>query len=182
MDWKCTYYWHLSGHPMFTTEYFAGLMLLTDGSLQMGDWVNYSYQVDTVDGQNSCEFPRSEKRRLLSSWGDPWVPEEIKTSQESPYFPSLNINPGPLSTTAIEKVRPQLPNGTSPWDNDHVQLSCRLVGCGLTPSCCQDLASVLSVSPRLTELDLQQNDLGDHGVRLLYGGLRHPTCHLKFLW
>nr|XP_020017078.1 NACHT, LRR and PYD domains-containing protein 1-like isoform X3 [Castor canadensis] len=58
----------------------------------------------------------------------------------------------------------------------------QLVGCGLTPSCCQDLASVLSVSPRLTELDLQQNDLGDHGVRLLYGGLRHPTCHLKFLW
>uniref|UniRef100_A0A8D2CUX3 NLR family pyrin domain containing 1 n=1 Tax=Sciurus vulgaris TaxID=55149 RepID=A0A8D2CUX3_SCIVU len=58
----------------------------------------------------------------------------------------------------------------------------RLVGCGLTSSCCQDLAFVLSCSPSLMELDLQQNDLGDHGVRLLYKGLKHPTCQLTLLW
>uniref|UniRef100_I3MJM1 NLR family pyrin domain containing 1 n=1 Tax=Ictidomys tridecemlineatus TaxID=43179 RepID=I3MJM1_ICTTR len=58
----------------------------------------------------------------------------------------------------------------------------RLVSCGLTSSCCQDLASALSVSPRLLELDLQQNDLGDHGVRLLYKGLKHPACQLTLLW
>lgn len=58
----------------------------------------------------------------------------------------------------------------------------RLVGCSLTSSCCMALASALSASPRLTELDLQQNQLEDAGVRLLCEGLRRPTCQLRLLW
>ncbi|XP_035889096.1 NACHT, LRR and PYD domains-containing protein 1-like [Phyllostomus discolor] len=56
-----------------------------------------------------------------------------------------------------------------------------LVRCGLTSGCCQDLASMLSDSPSLTELDLRQNDLGDLSMKLLYEGLRQPTCQLRLL-
>nr|XP_048304588.1 NACHT, LRR and PYD domains-containing protein 1a-like [Myodes glareolus]XP_048304589.1 NACHT, LRR and PYD domains-containing protein 1a-like [Myodes glareolus]XP_048304590.1 NACHT, LRR and PYD domains-containing protein 1a-like [Myodes glareolus]XP_048304592.1 NACHT, LRR and PYD domains-containing protein 1a-like [Myodes glareolus] len=57
-----------------------------------------------------------------------------------------------------------------------------LVNCGLTSSNCEDLAPVLSASSSLTELDLQLNDLGDHGVRQLCKGLRNPACNLRILW
>ncbi|KAM6163689.1 NACHT, LRR and PYD domains-containing protein 1-like [Rhynchocyon petersi] len=58
----------------------------------------------------------------------------------------------------------------------------RLVSCGLTSRCCQVLASVLSDTPTLMELDLQQNDVGSRGVILLCKGLKHPRCQLKLLW
>ncbi|XP_045680247.1 NACHT, LRR and PYD domains-containing protein 1-like [Phyllostomus hastatus] len=56
-----------------------------------------------------------------------------------------------------------------------------LIRCGLTSGCCQDLASMLSDSPSLTELDLQQNDLGDLGMKQLCKKLGQRTCHLRLL-
>lgn len=57
----------------------------------------------------------------------------------------------------------------------------RLVSCGLTSDCCWALASMLRANPKLTELDLQQNYVNDLGVRLLFEGLRQPTCQLMVL-
>uniref|UniRef100_K9IW94 NLR family, pyrin domain containing 1 n=1 Tax=Sus scrofa TaxID=9823 RepID=K9IW94_PIG len=56
-----------------------------------------------------------------------------------------------------------------------------LVSCGLTSDCCWALASMLRANPKLTELDLQQNYVNDLGVRLLFEGLRQPTCQLTVL-
>ncbi|XP_051036060.1 NACHT, LRR and PYD domains-containing protein 1 [Phodopus roborovskii] len=56
-----------------------------------------------------------------------------------------------------------------------------LVNCGLMSRHCADLTSVLKASSSLTELDLQLNDLGDDGVRLLCEELRNPACNLRIL-
>ncbi|NWI26630.1 NLRP3 protein, partial [Sula dactylatra] len=57
----------------------------------------------------------------------------------------------------------------------------RLGSCRLTGACCQALAARLVESPRLTCLDLSDNELGADGVLQLCQQLRHPTCPLKAL-
>ncbi|KAM9048230.1 LOW QUALITY PROTEIN: NACHT, LRR and PYD domains-containing protein 12 [Megaptera novaeangliae] len=48
--------------------------------------------------------------------------------------------------------------------------------CQLEAGACQEIASVLSTSRPLVELDLTGNALEDSGLRLLCQGLQHPGC------
>ncbi|XP_008589880.1 PREDICTED: NACHT, LRR and PYD domains-containing protein 12 isoform X2 [Galeopterus variegatus] len=54
--------------------------------------------------------------------------------------------------------------------------------CQLEAGACQEIASVLSNSQHLVELDLTGNALEDLGLWLLCQGLRHPVCRLQTLW
>ncbi|XP_062895929.1 NACHT, LRR and PYD domains-containing protein 3-like [Mobula hypostoma] len=52
---------------------------------------------------------------------------------------------------------------------------------GLTDSGAEDLASALSTNPSLTELKLNNNKLGDSGVKLVSAALRNPECKIQKL-
>ncbi|NXP47283.1 NLRP3 protein, partial [Heliornis fulica] len=57
----------------------------------------------------------------------------------------------------------------------------RLQWCGLSESCCVELAALLGEHPSLAQLELSDSTLGDTGVRLLCEGLRQPGCRLRVL-
>ncbi|XP_005882523.1 PREDICTED: NACHT, LRR and PYD domains-containing protein 9 [Myotis brandtii] len=56
-----------------------------------------------------------------------------------------------------------------------------LVGCYLTPVCCEDLSTVLISNEKLKTLKLGENKIQDAGVKQLCGALKHPNCKLENL-
>ncbi|NXU79988.1 RINI inhibitor, partial [Oreotrochilus melanogaster] len=58
----------------------------------------------------------------------------------------------------------------------------RLDDCNLSSSNCKDLSSIINTNPSLTELKLNNNELGDAGIEYLCKGLLMPTCSLQKLW
>ncbi|XP_059126646.1 NACHT, LRR and PYD domains-containing protein 1a-like [Peromyscus eremicus] len=88
----------------------------------------------------------------------------------------LDLSGNPLSYSAVQSLC-----RTLRCPGCHLR-TLWLVNCGLTSNYCLALASVLRAGSSLAELDLQLNDLGDHGVRLLCEGLRSPACKLRILW
>ncbi|XP_053251326.1 ribonuclease inhibitor [Podarcis raffonei] len=58
----------------------------------------------------------------------------------------------------------------------------RLDDCSLSASHCKDLCAFLSTKQTLTELKLNNNELGDAAVELLCKGLLSPSCNLQKLW
>ncbi|XP_035304018.1 NACHT, LRR and PYD domains-containing protein 1a isoform X2 [Cricetulus griseus] len=87
----------------------------------------------------------------------------------------LDLSGNPLSNSALQSLC-----RTLRCPGCHIK-TLWLLNCGLTSRHCEDLTSVLKASSSLTELDLQLNDLGDHGVRLLCEGFRNPACKLRIL-
>ncbi|XP_034044923.1 NACHT, LRR and PYD domains-containing protein 14-like [Thalassophryne amazonica] len=57
----------------------------------------------------------------------------------------------------------------------------RLQGCGLTSNACKYLAAALGQSPKLRELDLSGNRIGDDGLQHLAMVLRSANCHIHTL-
>ncbi|XP_057227458.1 ribonuclease inhibitor isoform X1 [Malurus melanocephalus] len=58
----------------------------------------------------------------------------------------------------------------------------RMDDCNLSSSNCEDLCSIINTNPSLTELKLNNNELGDAGVEHLCKGLLTPSCSLQKLW
>ncbi|XP_036195631.1 NACHT, LRR and PYD domains-containing protein 1-like [Myotis myotis] len=115
---------------------------------------------------------------FLYSWGpftDSWWQIFFSILKVPGCLQELDLSGNSLSCSAVQSLCDAL-------KSPHCRLATlRLVRCGLTYNCCQDLASMLGASSSLTELDLGQNDLGDLGVKLLCEGLRQPACQLKYL-
>ncbi|XP_048221773.1 NACHT, LRR and PYD domains-containing protein 1 [Perognathus longimembris pacificus] len=99
----------------------------------------------------------------------------FSTLKGSENLRELNLSGNLLSYSAVQSLCEMLRHPRC-----HLE-TLRLAHCGLTPSCCQDLASVLSTCSSLKNLDLRQNNLGDHGMMLLCEGLKQPFSHLLFL-
>uniref|UniRef100_A0A8C8UGI1 NACHT, LRR and PYD domains-containing protein 1a-like n=1 Tax=Peromyscus maniculatus bairdii TaxID=230844 RepID=A0A8C8UGI1_PERMB len=87
----------------------------------------------------------------------------------------LDLSGNPLSYSAVQSLC-----RTLRCPRCHLK-TLWLVNCGLTSNYCLALASVLRAGSNLAELDLQLNDLGNHGVRLLCEELKNPACKLRIL-
>ncbi len=62
-------------------------------------------------------------------------------------------------------------------------LFCRLRFCDVTDEGCAALSSALrSNSSHLRELDLNDNKVGDAGLKMISDGLKDPRCKLEKLW
>ncbi|XP_072737066.1 ribonuclease inhibitor-like isoform X4 [Ciconia boyciana] len=91
-----------------------------------------------------------------------------RSHQHAPQAEESSLQPVSLLCQALGNPRSKLKTVKLWW-------------CQLTNTFCGDLATVLSTSQSLRELDLGANELGDHGLQLLCEGLKHPSCQLQTL-
>ncbi|XP_070306367.1 NACHT, LRR and PYD domains-containing protein 13 isoform X2 [Odocoileus virginianus] len=87
----------------------------------------------------------------------------------------LSLADNDLSHVELERLRE--PPGTASCALKELSLEKG----NLSAAACEDLASLLTSTPRLTRLCLGLNPLGDEGTRLLCGSLTRPECVLQRL-
>ncbi|KAJ6651347.1 hypothetical protein lerEdw1_021057, partial [Lerista edwardsae] len=85
-----------------------------------------------------------------------------------------------LSSNELEDRGMALLCGALEHPNCNLQ-KLRLFKCELSEACCVGLSSVLSINQTLKHLELDCNELGDSGLRILCKGLKHPNCRLQKL-
>uniref|UniRef100_A0A8C6RV71 NACHT, LRR and PYD domains-containing protein 1a-like n=2 Tax=Nannospalax galili TaxID=1026970 RepID=A0A8C6RV71_NANGA len=167
-------------HPLVQTN-VKYLVVQTDVELLMVTfWIKFCTDVRRLQlnvGRQQEQVLRAP-RMILSKWtpltNASWQ-VLFSTIKVTGSLKELDLSGNPLSYFAVKTLCRALKHPgcclKTLW----------LVDCGLTSSHGRILGSVLSDRSNLIELDLQLNDLGDHGVVLLCEGLRHPACRLRHL-
>lgn len=98
----------------------------------------------------------------------------VLSTRES-YLRELDLGYNSISDSGVKK----LVEGLN--DKDCRLKTLRLHACELTSFACKHLATALKESPKLRELDLSCNKIGDVGMRHLACGLESPECRLEAL-
>ncbi|XP_071777201.2 NACHT, LRR and PYD domains-containing protein 12-like [Centroberyx gerrardi] len=91
------------------------------------------------------------------------------------YLRELDLGYNSIRDSGVKKLMEGL------VDKDCKLKTLRLQGCGFTSRACVYLASVLCHSPKLRELDLSGNEIGDDGLLHLANGVKYQGCHLETL-
>ncbi|XP_059125467.1 NACHT, LRR and PYD domains-containing protein 1a-like [Peromyscus eremicus] len=167
-------------HPVFQTN-VKHLVVQTDLELMVVTFcIKYCHHVKRLqlNGGEQHGQTLTVPRMVLSRWipiTDTSWKILFSTLEFTENLEELDLSGNPMSCFALCRLC-----RTLRCPGCHLK-TLWLVNCGLTSSHCTDLASVLRASTSLAELDLQLNDLGDHGVRLLCEGIRNPDCKLRIL-
>ncbi|XP_062299577.1 ribonuclease inhibitor-like [Scomber scombrus] len=117
------------------------------------------------------------KTLILTDCGLSETDCEVVTSavKSNPHLTELHLRLNNLSDSS-EKLL------SAVQESPHCRLKTLiLIGCGLSETHCEVLASALKSNPHLTHLDLSYNILSDSSVKLLSAGLESPNCRLKTL-
>nr|XP_056706909.1 ribonuclease inhibitor [Euleptes europaea] len=114
---------------------------------------------------------RLDDCRLLS----PHCEDLASVLSSSQTLTELKLNNNELGDAGLEKLCKGLMNPSC-----KLQKLC-LQNCNLTKACCENLRTLLSTKPSLTELRLGDNRLGTSGIKVLCEGLLDPHCQLQKL-
>ncbi|CAL8407021.1 unnamed protein product, partial [Arctogadus glacialis] len=184
----------LLGLSLETNQKVLRGLLGHTGTSSLTNMLTVSYIKEKIYGDLSPE--RSINLfHCLNELNDRSLVKEIEQYLTSGHFSGKSLSPAQLSALAFIFLSSE--DGLDVFDLKKYSASDQgllrllpvvkasktslLNGCHLSERCCEALASVLSSSSSLRELNLSSNHLHDPGVKLLSAGLRSPHCTLETL-